>query len=343
MLKDSVIEKLLMEDCKSLKVPLHNKRDTRFDTARAICMLYIIAILHLSQYLGDTYYIYETFIGRVLTYSCLGLFTFMSGFLLGGKYKFTGSLFNSQVKKFYLKRILRFYPLFFIATIALWLIDFNSLKASLMGLIGAAPFVRESPKTLWYISMLMIFYLITPIINRKSLKYKIILSALFIGVFGLLKILSVLDVDTRFIYNLCFYCLGIILGSEIRIVKYSNKIMCLLIILYAVLLLALNYFSIINSYVVLILGGIGVFIIFGFSACIDSKSKIIRKVLNILSYSSMVLYLFHRLFYWCGETLCNPSEPMLKLAYLLCVVFPISVFISYWIQKGYDKLSQKNE
>jgi len=98
----------------------------------------------------------------------------MSGFLLGGKYKFTGSLLNSQVKKFYLKRILRFYPLFFIATAALLLIDFNSSKASLMGLIGAAPFVRESPKTLWYISMLMIFYLITPIINRKSLKYKII-------------------------------------------------------------------------------------------------------------------------------------------------------------------------
>lgn len=118
--------------------------------------------------------------------------------------------------------------------------------------------------------------------------------------------------------------------------------MCLLIILYAVLLLALNYFSITNSYVVLILGGIGVFIIFGFSAYIDSKSRKIRKVFNILSYSSMVLYLFHRLFYWCGEILCNPSEPMLKLIYLLCVVFPISVFISYWIQKGYDRLLQKN-
>lgn len=43
-------------------------QDFRFDIARAICMCYIIAVLHLSQYFGLQYYIYETYIGRLITF-----------------------------------------------------------------------------------------------------------------------------------------------------------------------------------------------------------------------------------------------------------------------------------
>jgi len=64
-------------------------RDYRFDVARVLCMTYIVAFVHLYAYI-HTKAIAAVVIPShaVLTDSCLGLFTFCSGYLLGKKYLF---------------------------------------------------------------------------------------------------------------------------------------------------------------------------------------------------------------------------------------------------------------
>lgn len=321
-------------------------RDFRFDIARAVCMCYIIAALHLSQYLGQEYYIYETHIGRIVTFSCLGLFTFMSGYLIGKKNDFTpftqsGNSVTHKVLAFYRKRFIRVYPLFFLATILLYVIGFNDLQSSALGLIGLAPFITHQPKTLWYISMLIVFYLITPLVNRNSIKWKITTSLCFIIIFSIAKLF--IYVDSRFIFNLFFYCLGLVMsGIECNYINTTNnlnvKMHLGIILMYIALMLLTNYY-LPNSVAILSIGAIGVLGIFSLT-CILAKIKnqgFVRTIGHI-SYASMVCYMFHRFYYWAGLSLYNP-ENIVKKTIFLVLVFVIGLVISYFVQKGYDKMS----
>lgn len=81
------------------------ERDYRFDVARVICMTYIVAFLHLYGYIYDTISANVIPWCRILCDSCLGLFTFISGYLLGKKYNFGTD--GSRIKDFYFNRVIR--------------------------------------------------------------------------------------------------------------------------------------------------------------------------------------------------------------------------------------------
>ena len=145
-------------------------RDYRFDVARVLCMTYIVAFVHLYAY------IYPNVISAnvipacaILCDACLGLFTFISGCLLGKKYSF-GEKSEITVGNFFKKRIIRIIPLFVLSAVALWLINFNGTRATINGLLCISPFVTPRPMTLWYIPVILLCYCITPIISRKTLR-----------------------------------------------------------------------------------------------------------------------------------------------------------------------------
>ena len=77
-------------------------REYRFDIARVLCMTFIVVYLHLYGYVygvKSAYFMPEC---AVLTDACLGLFTFVSGYLIGKKYDFGNTL--TDIWPFYLKR-----------------------------------------------------------------------------------------------------------------------------------------------------------------------------------------------------------------------------------------------
>lgn len=148
-------------------------RDNRFDVARVVCMTYIIAWCHLYAYIHpDIVSAIVIPLCASLTDTCLGLFTFISGFLLGKKYIF-GEHRNTNILVFYEKRILRVIPLFFLASIALFLISFNSARSTINGVLCLSPFIKPRPQTLWYIPVILLCYAVTPIISRDTLKKRI--------------------------------------------------------------------------------------------------------------------------------------------------------------------------
>ena len=120
-------------------------REYRFDVVRVVCMTYVVAYFHLSGYvyphglIGGCYSL-----SMALAHASLGLFTFVSGYLLGKKYKF-GQYGDAGVWTFYKKRILRVFPLFVLASAALWLIGLNGARATLNGLLCISPFVNPVP------------------------------------------------------------------------------------------------------------------------------------------------------------------------------------------------------
>lgn len=64
----------------------------------------------------------------------------------------------------------------------------------------------------------------------------------------------------------------------------------------------------------------------------------IGQLIGYISYASMACYMFHRLFFWAGEIVWNPSNHWMKWLYMAGVVFPIMLVLSFYIQKWYDKL-----
>lgn len=332
-------------------------RDYRFDVVRATCMIYLIFV-HLYDYVYDVKVgtaIVDVPVLAPIVDACLGLFTFSSGYLLGSKYKF-GKQSDVNVGSFYKKRILRIIPLFVLSAVVLWLIGVNGTRQTLNGLLCISPFVTPRPKTLWYIPVILFCYAITPIISRDTLKNRIrnclIVYALLLGVNRLIP-----TTDIRLLFNVFFYMVGVISSTSIdwkMNFRYGKLIKLLTVLVFIVLV----YIGQMNDIFHIQLfrktvGGVGVFAwlflceyvsdLF-FSSVNDMKNRWKTQVccvISYISYASMACYMFHRLFFWMGEQVWNPSVTWINWLYMGALVFPVMIVLSYYIQRYYDLLIKK--
>ena len=58
-------------------------RDMKYDIARSVAMIWVVGIYHLSEYLFSP--LHELQWARMVTWGCLGTFTFISAYFLAGK------------------------------------------------------------------------------------------------------------------------------------------------------------------------------------------------------------------------------------------------------------------
>ena len=153
----------------------------------------------------------------------LACFTFISGYFLR-KYNFNTL---TDVKSFYVKRIKRFYVLFFISALLLFIMRWMDLKCFITTVLGIGTFSLPSCRTLWYMSMLMLFYLLSPFFKQKSIG-KICSLGLFLILGVLFKIGAV---DIRVLMYMPFYLLGI---YSIDLEKYYSwkLFVCLFVCLF---------------------------------------------------------------------------------------------------------------
>lgn len=318
-------------------------RSLRIDFLKGICMFYITAIFHLTGYLGGSYYLFNNVYGNSIMCSCLGTFSLLSGILLGGKYS-CGTI--KDVVFFYKKRLLRFYPLFLLATICLYLIGFNNFKTSINALLGLAPFVSPRAYTLWYISMIMIFYLLSPLVLTNNNKQRIIRCVLLFIFWCLLYWLiefHSISIDFRFIFNLLCFLFGVcivrykkkIFDSSI-FKRYKTILYYCTITLYLILLLYLNTMEkgALFKLSKLLVDYLGILVLIVLSDII--KINRFRKAIYFLGYISMSFYLFHRFTYWACLSIFKPENIILLFFYLFLISVPIGLCFSYYIQKAYD-------
>lgn len=183
-----------------------------FDLIRVICMIWIVFIWHLKDYLPDEYHMsgITLSVSSWVTTAALFMFTLLSGYSMA-KYSFQQP---NDLLEFYKKRFVRFYPLYLIAILCFFTYGWYSWQTVLKCVLGIALFFNEAPFTLWYMCMLMFFYLITPILNWKYRSYKINL-AIYIFVVILFGVLSKIDVThgNMALYTPA-YVLGLYLGKK---------------------------------------------------------------------------------------------------------------------------------
>ena len=331
------------------------KRDYRFDIARVICMTYIVAFLHLYGYVYNVISANIIPSCHILCDSCLGLFTFTSGYLLGKKYCFGSG--GKNIKDFYVNRVIRIIPLFLVASFTLWLIGFNGARATVNGILCLSPFLTPRPMTLWYIPVIIICYLITPIVCRKQIKWRICNCLLISSLFVLGG--AVLPIDERFVFNVLFYLLGMATASYFSWYFSSKKgfaIRCAVVVVFIVAMVLCAFSpKLYTQYYLKVSSSLGVFAMLFVCDILAKKifhqnigeveaygenktQAFLEKLVENISYASMACYMFHRFFFWAGEKLWNPDLIWLKWVYMACLVFPFMLILSYYIQKGYDIL-----
>lgn len=310
------------------------KRNLSIDLVKVMCMTWVIVILHFSAYLGDKYNLWKYPFGFSLTYASLGTFSFIAGFLIGCRYEFNTF---ADVLLFYKKRIIRFYPLFILSTILLWSVHFlKHTKAAIFSLFGLAPFISPRPLTLWYISMIIIFYLLTPLVLNKR---KWLISALIVLSFAIYSQFFILDI--RFLFNICLYLFGLCIASEKDSVLSfidNKKTFTVSVLLYISFLLSLHYIGNINCKIWM--SNLGVIAILSTAFMLEKKIRN-KSIISFLSYISMSFYLFHRFTYKIFLKLWYPDNAFVTALYLLLVAVPIGGLFAYWIQKEYDRFSTR--
>lgn len=312
-------------------------RDHPVDIARAICVLYIVGFWHLFE---NTEMINMMPYGEYFKNAALATFIFISGYFLGKKYLISDII---TLRNYFLKRVARLIPLFVLALFSYYVVGFITLKTAILSLTGLSTFFPPQPPTLWFVSMILIFYYLFPLLSGRKILIQILTAISIMGI-AFLADNYLLHIDRRFFYYWPSFVTGIILGRS-NLAKYFESWLIFIIMLFAFLgfsIIHLHDYGSLPPWLYRMLISItGAFLILSLAHLL-AKSSILVKAGSIVSYLSMSAYLFHRqvidiiekFIYW-------PDDGWFRVLYLVMFCLPIILFIGYMVQKIYDLLTRR--
>lgn len=313
---------------------MKKERIWHLDLVRSFCILWIVVIWHNGNIIS------HNVLTNFITTGILGAFTYLSGLLLGSR----NNKFNNikDILLFYLNRIKRLYPFFFLSALLFLTIPWlrttyvKSFEQFIHTITFSACFFKDMPGTIWYVCMIFLYYFITPFILLKdNIYYKICISFLFLILFLLLYYNSYLDERILIFYPIFIF------GLIVKIKKQFNIYILLLIIICLFFSYYMFYCKInilFNSVICALC--LGIFI--EYLCRMVNNIKVNIKFYNLIiyvSYSSMLIYLFHRHYFLINKAICKITHFNCILLNILLI--PIFVYCCYLIQQFYDNLLKK--
>lgn len=304
------------------------KRSVFFDVLRLVCILNVIAVIHARQYSVKLCQAIDSHFPAwgYIVGSMAALF-FASGYLLSK----ANTISNAHdVVVFAKKRILRILPLYAVALVT---IPFpaSAWRKALM-LIGINNFTRFTLSTLWFVSILIVFYVlfsIMELLKRCKLRYALLfafLSEAFFVVGG-----RFLGFEARMLYYFPFFVLGIVAAD----LKMTERQMFIVAIPVAAVYFGLRFMGWIDG-VEVVLRPLRFFVILAV-AYIASMVFPCGRFWGILAYSSFCAYLFHRQIYDVFLHKWFHLPDGYERCLLIYALVPLTFAVGYCIQFGYDR------
>ena len=154
--------------------------------------------------------------------------------------------------------------------------------------------------------------------------------------------------DERFLLYFGIFAAGI-LGAryqliekmKFRYITFVSPLFVILVYFYAAFIHPkeirsfLSFFGlsefIIKNLIILCL----VFIVFAVARVVIRTERYV--FLQKIAYASYGMYLFHRPVWWIMEDIYNPANAEIKALYLALFGIPMTILVSYYLQKFYDK------
>lgn len=250
---------------------------------------------------------------------------------------------------FYKKRLARIYPLFAISCTSLLLLHYlmniqliSGVSQYIFTMLGLSIIFTPAPGTIWYISMILLFYMITPLLlykNAEKSKVVILLKCLVLyAFFMLIKVMNNGLVDERLYMLLPIYCIGL-MTEKSKIL--NNKCRYGRLFFGIIVFTGISYVE--SQYLYLDFEFKIAYTIFAeivFLMFVIEFGKIFKgnmeHWLSKIGYSSMCTYLFHRQIYGIFSKLLGKFSFVESFA-----VFCVVIIICFCIQKEYDFLCKK--
>lgn len=304
------------------------------DALRALSILYIVGVWHLLEYPSNMPPFRSPLLQN-LTVVCLGVFVFISGLVLGGR---KVSLKHADFKNFYLRRLLRIYPLYLVALFIFVFAGLTDGRTAVASVFGLSMFLGPAPYTLWFVAMLLLFYVLAPLLISQASN-----TSRFLAIFGITWFLFGLagwllpNADKRpFIYFPVFAA-GLIWSRLQQQPTYWWGVMLgggALLVIAADLVLEPGLVSVLLAAFVALLGATSVYVLT--DRLLPELGK--NRTLQMISYASFGMYLFHRpIFGWMVELVANQAL-VRQLAYLCCVCLPVVILVAWLLQRAYNGL-----
>ena len=318
--------------------PAPVSRDLSLDVLRGGAILYIVGYYHIDKVWMVTL---PDSLGRWLARVALALLCFLSGYLLSR----SATVGNwGDVWVFYRRRLLRIYPLYFLALVLFIWSGIIKENRFWPGVLLYNTLIDLEVRTLWFISMIFVFYLLTPLFLWRKSEQRTLWLAL--GITGALSLawFGFAQVDARLIPNFVAFAFGIWLSTKKTLTPMllAPGWKSLLASLIGTALLAIftledspddeEWLAMVGIVAWLLLSlpmlnGVGQWL----------AKHLPLRIIAFFSTSSFVLYLIHRIIYLWGEKIWSPTGWLLNLYYVL-ILLPLAAGLSYGIQVLYHRV-----
>lgn len=308
-------------------------RQLHLDYLKGVSVVYITGFWHLLNYV-DPAPTYVTPATYLLTVVVLSVFTFVSGYLAGGALER-----NPSIATFYRKRWLRIYPLYAAAVLLFVGLDLMTGRVGGMSLLLVAMLVPPAPPTLWFITMLLLFVLLTPALYRVAERPWGVGGVVAVTVAALAVVSGATRlVDERLILYLPVYAGGIacarhgVTGAG-RSPAGALATAAVLGCGYAVLEVS----PALETWLLMIIGLSGAY---GITAWMARREAVLPAWPPILglSYAGYVIYLVHRPVYHLAAEVGLPASPAAQILVLALWFLLVVVPLSWAVQTGYDRI-----
>lgn len=340
----------------------YKTKNPEIDILRSIACLMIV-FMHLSEYVDVIYLI--PFSG---TFG-LGLFFFLSGFTI----HLNNNIYNlTDSFRFLKKRIVRVYPLYWVALIV-FLVFFQILKIKyvlnlnslgmLIHFIGAqiilSPEYVSPVFTLWFISLILVYYSLYPIIillSKNNRKKIVLISLVLLSFFIALRYFFNI-IETRFFIYYGIFIGGIIASKSNTFLSnlYNKYFIFLSIIILTISLIIFhklfplhslnpNHTIIEEITGILLLNIIMFFFVFSAFSLVKLFAKLFEKInffFYSFAFSSYSIYLFHVPFLAILQKFFMGTLQIGKIYNEIIFIsfgLPALFIISYYIQLTVNKI-----
>lgn len=316
---------------------LAKDRNIGIDLLRGLSVLYIVGFWHMFNY-TQAFPDYNNSFTYRLALIILGAFVFVSGYLIGGK----GVIISkTHILDFYKKRLLRIYPLYIVAICLFTFLHLSSVITSIKAALMVSMFIQPAPRTLWFITMLMVFYVISPLLINLSKTDKV--SRLIVYCLAFIALLMVYSyctglLDVRIVMYFPSFFLGVFFANNAagRTIT-KNRFFSLVMVVSTVLL---SFFETqndqLNSLIKIPMILCCSYFLFKSVKGLSISSKKVCRAILVLSYSSYCMYLFHHPVYMVLKKIYFPEVYVYQLAYLVLFCLPCIFCFSFFIQKTFD-------
>lgn len=299
-----------------------------FDIMKALCVIEIVAFWHMFDYTSIE--ADDVMFGGSLTSTVLAAFTFASGFFLGKKKVSVGIFYSARIQRFMLPLLVSLLIMYAFGVI-------DSFQTVVFSAIGLSCFIPPMAPTLWYFSMIILCYIITPLILWGIDRMNGMERVVNIVVRGLLvfALITCIGIQPKVQQYFLFYIFGMVVNMDCIKALLSTNTVCKCG--GAILWLLMSYLGINN----MLADTLGVMLLICLSGMIENHSNNQVKVkFERIAYASMFAYLFHREFYQITKRLFHLSDGTIPVYGIIITVILIFV-LSYYGQKIYDLMISK--